>query len=142
MRNVLSSSLIDVRSSSHVANSSAVTLRDIDPLPKRGYGKVMDEMTEEGRGLDSGEEGAVVGDVPVRHARRIEREAGIAVAIEEDEAAGSVGVFGEEMDGCAGGQRGARGSARNVGRVSTQIAGRQRKSTADLARTIFMMASP
>jgi hypothetical protein len=66
--------------------------------------------------LNRCDEAAVGGDVPVGHARRIEREAGIAVAVEEDEAGGSMGAFGKEMDGFAGGERGAGSSARNVGR--------------------------
>jgi hypothetical protein len=60
------------------------------------------------------QEGAVGGDVAVGHARSIERKAGLAVAVEEDEAASGVGAFGEEVDGFAGGQRGAGSSARNA----------------------------
>jgi len=36
--------------------------------------------------LDRGQDAAIGSDVPVRHARRIERKSGIAVAVEEDEA--------------------------------------------------------
>ena len=70
------------------------------------------------RRLDSGEEGAVGGDEAVGHARGVEGPARVAVAVEEDEAAGGAGAFGEEMDGFAGDQVGGGGFAGNVeGRV-------------------------
>ena len=56
----------------------------------------------------------IVVDVAVGHARRIEREARIAVAVEKNEAPGGVGALGEGVDSFAGGLRGARGSARNA----------------------------
>src|SRR5713226_2441526 len=66
-------------------------------------------------GLNSGDEVAVGCDVSVGHARGVEGETGIAAAVEEDEAAGGSGAFGEEMDGFAGGEIGGGESARNVG---------------------------
>src|SRR5882762_2071143 len=55
-------------------------------------------------GLDGGDEGGVGGDVAVGHAGGVEGEAGMAVAVEEDEAAGGVGALGEKMDGFARGE--------------------------------------
>src|SRR5207253_545268 len=66
--------------------------------------------------LDGGEEGTVGGDVAMGHARRVEGEAGIAVAVEEDEAAGGASALGEKMDGLAGGEIGGRGVAGRGGR--------------------------
>jgi hypothetical protein len=67
-------------------------------------------------GLDLSYKGAFGGDETVGHARGVESEAGIAVAVEEDEAAGGVGAFGKKMDGFAGGEIGAGGPARDVAR--------------------------
>src|SRR5260370_8373457 len=71
------------------------------PLPRR----------EEKTKLDGGDEVAVQGDVAVRHARRIEGETGIALAVEKDEAASGMRAFGEKVNGFAGGDIGRRGIA-------------------------------
>src|SRR6266568_865312 len=71
------------------------------PLPRK----------EENTKLDGGDEVAVQGDVAVRHARRIEGETGIALAVEKDEAAGGVRAFGEKVNGFAGGDISCRGIA-------------------------------
>ena len=65
--------------------------------------------------LDGGDDGSVVGDETVGHAGSVEGKARIAVAVEEDEAAGGASAFGEEMDGLAGDEIGAGETARNVG---------------------------
>ena len=57
-------------------------------------------------GLDGGDEGAVGGDVAIGHAGGVEGEAGIAVAVEEDQAAGGVSAFSEKMHGFARGEIG------------------------------------
>jgi len=62
--------------------------------------------------LDGGEEGAVGGDVAVGHAGGVEGEAGIAVAVEEDQAAGGVGAFAKKVNGFAGGEIGGGQIAR------------------------------
>src|SRR6266568_9472251 len=72
------------------------------PLPRK----------EENTKLDGGNEVAVQGDVAVRHARRIEGETGIALAVEKDEAASGVRAFGEKVNGFAGGDIGCRSIAR------------------------------
>ena len=51
--------------------------------------------------LHSGEKGTVGGDVAVGHAGGVERETGIAVAIEQDESAGGVRALGKKMDSFA-----------------------------------------
>src|SRR6266478_3774325 len=71
------------------------------PLPRR----------EEKTKLDGGDEVAVEGDVAVRHARCIEGETGIALAVEKDEAASGVRAFGEKVNGFAGGDIGCRSIA-------------------------------
>src|SRR5439155_9712782 len=68
--------------------------------------------------LDGSDEVAVEGDVAVRHARRIEGETGIALAVEKDEAAGGVRAFGEKVNGFAGGEIGCRSIAGGGGRCS------------------------
>ena len=87
--------------------------------------------------LDRGEEAAVGRDVPVRHTRRIERKAGIAVAVEEDETPGGMRAFGKEMDGFAGGERGAGGSTRNVGRRVHTDCGAAKKIDGGLGQDDF-----
>jgi len=65
--------------------------------------------------LNGGEEAAVRGDIAVGHARCIEREVGIAAAVEEDEATSGRGYVwrrGGRLRGRP--QRGARGPARNA----------------------------
>jgi len=69
-------------------------------------GKVNSPLQERKAGLDGGNEGTVGGYVAVGHAGGIEGEAGIAVAVEEDEAAGGVSAFGEKMDGFSRGEIG------------------------------------
>src|SRR3989442_1234902 len=61
--------------------------------------------------LDGGDEVAVQGDVAVCHARRIEGETGIPLAVEQDEAAGGMRAFGEKVNGFAGGDIGCRSIA-------------------------------
>ena len=56
-------------------------------------GKVNSPLQERKAGLDGGNKGAVGGYVAVSHAGGVEGEAGIAVAVEEDEAAGGVSAF-------------------------------------------------
>src|SRR5260370_32877638 len=75
--------------------------------PRRGKGR----KTR----LYSGDEGAVRGDVAIRHARGVEGEAWIAVTVEEDEAAGGAGAVGAEMDGLPGDKIGGGPSASNGG---------------------------
>src|SRR6267143_1644948 len=65
--------------------------------------------------LDGDDDGSVVGNEAVGHARSVEGEAGIAVAVEEDEAAGGASAFGKEMDGLAGDDIRSGEAARNVG---------------------------
>src|SRR6266436_10078884 len=72
------------------------------PLPRR----------EEKTKLDGGDEVAVEGDVAVRHARCIEGETGIALAVEKDEAASGVRAFGEKVNGLPRGDIGGRSIAR------------------------------
>ena len=74
-------------------------------------GKVNSTLQERKGGLDGGDEGAVGGDVAVGHAGGVEGEAGIAVAVEEDEAAGGVSAFGEKMHGLVRGEIGGGGIA-------------------------------
>ena len=62
--------------------------------------------------LDGSEEGAVGGDVAVGHAGGVEGEAGIAVAVEQDEAAGGVSSFAKKVNGFAGGEIGGGQIAR------------------------------
>ena len=62
--------------------------------------------------LDGSEEGAVGGDEAVGHAGGVEGEAGIAVAVEEDEAAGGVSSFAKKVNGFAGGEIGGGQIAR------------------------------
>src|SRR5258707_192158 len=72
--------------------------------------------------LCRGIESAVGGDIAVGHARRVEGEAGIAVAVEEDEASGGVGSFAKKMNGFAGGEIGGREIAgRGRGSVNTNL---------------------
>src|SRR5229473_722610 len=87
--------------------------------------------------LDRGEEAAVGGDVAVGHARRIEREAGIALAVEEDEAPGGMRALREEMDSFAGGERSAGASARNVGRRVHAECGAAKKIDGGLGQDDF-----
>src|SRR6266705_7140491 len=63
------------------------------PLPRK----------EENTKLDGGDEVAVQGDVAVRHARRIEGETGIPLAVEKDEATSGVRAFGEKVKKIDGG---------------------------------------
>src|SRR6266436_2962321 len=49
-------------------------------------------------GLDSDDEVAVQGHVAVGHARRVEGKTGIAVAVEEDEAAGGVRALAKKVN--------------------------------------------
>jgi hypothetical protein len=58
-------------------------------------------------GLDGYDELAVGGHVAVGHARRVEREAGIALAVEENEPPGSAGTLAKEVNGLARGEIGA-----------------------------------
>ena len=74
-------------------------------------GKVNSPLQERKGGLDGSDEVAVGGDVAVGHAGGVEGEAGIAVAVKEDEAAGGVSAFGEKMDGSARGEIGGGGIA-------------------------------
>src|SRR5258707_8456600 len=69
-------------------------------------GEVNAPGQEREAGLDGGDEGAVGGDIAAGHAGGVEGEAGIAVAVEEDEAAGGVSAFSEKMHGFAGGEIG------------------------------------
>src|SRR5216683_976627 len=71
------------------------------PLPRK----------EENTKLDGVDEVAVQGDVAVCHARCIEGETGIPLAVEQDEAAGGVRAFGEKVNGFAGGDIGCRSIA-------------------------------
>src|SRR5258708_16035416 len=64
-------------------------------------GSVVISGREKPQILDGGEKGAVGGHEAVGHARGVEREAGIAVAIEEDHAPGAMSALGEKMDGVA-----------------------------------------
>ena len=66
-----------------------------------GEGSVVISGREKPQILDGGEEGAVGGHEAVGHTRGVEREAGIAVAVEQDEATGGVSALGEKMDGVA-----------------------------------------
>ena len=52
--------------------------------------------------LNGGDEIPVEGHVAVGHARRVEREAGIAVAVEKNQAAGRTRAFSEQMNGFSG----------------------------------------
>src|SRR5260370_3220502 len=58
--------------------------------------------------LYGGEQGPVRSDETVGHAGSVKGEAGIAVAVEEDEASGGVGSFAKKMNGFAGGEIGGR----------------------------------
>ena len=76
---------------------------------KTGTQRTLKSLLHEEReepGLDGGDEVAVGGHVAVGHAGGVEGEAGIAVAVEEDQAAGGVSAFGEKMDGFARGHIG------------------------------------
>ncbi len=74
------------------------------PLPRK----------EENTKLDGGDEVTVQGDVAVRHARRIEGETGIALAVEQDEAAGGMRAFGKKVNGFPRGEAGRRFIARSA----------------------------
>src|SRR6266404_3183402 len=63
-------------------------------------------------GLNGGDEVAVHGHVAVSHARRVERKAWVAVAIEQDEAAGSVRALAKKVNGFARREIGGREIAR------------------------------
>src|SRR5713226_2727971 len=69
------------------------------PLPRK----------EENTKLDGGDEVTVQGDVAVRHARRIEGETGIGLAVGEGGAGGWMGCVGKKVNGFAGGDIGCRG---------------------------------
>jgi hypothetical protein len=69
-------------------------------------GGLLVEADSKGWTLDGGEERAIARDVAVGHARRVEGEGGVALAVEEDEAAGALSALGEEVDGVAGGEIG------------------------------------
>ena len=76
---------------------------------KTGTQRTLKSLLHEEReepGLDGGDEVAVGGDVAVGHAGGVEGEAGIAVAVEEDQAAGGVSAFSEKMHGFARGEIG------------------------------------
>jgi hypothetical protein len=60
------------------------------------YGREENRRLARGQ-LNGRDKAAVGGHVAVGHARWIERKAGIAVAVKENEAAVGVGAFGEEM---------------------------------------------
>src|SRR5256886_17208645 len=68
------------------------------------------------KALHGGEEGTVRGDVAVGHAGGVEGETGIAVAVEQNKAAGGVRAFGEKMDSFARGEIGGGKSPRKAGR--------------------------
>src|SRR5260370_32184699 len=74
-------------------------------------GEVISPLQERKAGLDGGDESPVGGDVAVGHARGVEGQAGSAVAVEEDQAAGGVSAFGEKMHGFARGEIGGGGVA-------------------------------
>ena len=74
-------------------------------------GAMNSPLQERKAGLGGGDEGGVGGDVAVGHAGGVEGEARIAVAVEEDEAAGGAGALGEKMDGFARGEIGGGGIA-------------------------------
>ena len=63
-------------------------------------------------GLDANNEVAVHGHIAVGHARCVERKAGVAAAVEEDEAAGGVSSFAKKVNGFAGGEIGGGQIAR------------------------------
>ncbi len=64
---------------------------------------------------DGGDERAVGGDVAVGHAGSVEGEAGIAVAVEEGEAAGGVSAMSKEVHGFASGEHGMEIFAAGLG---------------------------
>src|SRR5947209_20396453 len=57
-----------------------------------------------GAALNSGDEISVKGHVAVGHARSVECETRMAMAIEEDQAAGGMGTFREQMHSFTSGQ--------------------------------------
>src|ERR1700674_1958603 len=63
-------------------------------------------------GLNGSDEIAVHGHVAVSHARRVERKTWVAVAIEQNEAAGGMSTNVEEVNGLARGKIGRRELAR------------------------------
>src|SRR4029077_13128866 len=67
------------------------------------------------QGLHRRDEGTIARDVAVSHAGSVEGKTEVALAVEEDGAAGAVRSLGEQVDGFAGGEIGAGGSTRNIG---------------------------
>src|SRR3989442_7480809 len=68
-------------------------------------------------GLNGDDEVAVQGHVAVRDTRRVKRKTGIAVAIEQDEAAGSVRALAKKMNGFARREIGG-GEVAGIGRCN------------------------
>src|SRR2546430_12941201 len=86
------------------------------------------------KALHGGEEGTVRGDVAVGHAGGVEGETGIAVAVEQNKAAGGVRAFGEKMDSFARGEIGGGRSPRKArGGVPPRGGGPRREAAGDLA---------
>src|SRR6266576_733873 len=81
----------------------------LEQLPCRGLCLVVRQRANQE--LNGGDESPVGGDVAVGHAGGVEGEAGIAGAVEEDEAAGGVSPLGEKMHGFARGEIGGGGIA-------------------------------
>lgn len=65
--------------------------------------------------LDRDGEGAIRGDVAEGHAGGVEGEAGVAVAVEKDEAAGGVGTPSEQVDGFASSEHGVKALTARLG---------------------------
>src|SRR6266704_3991 len=66
--------------------------------------------------LNGGDEISVEGHVSVSHARRVERETGIALAIEKNQAAGAMRALSEQMNGFSGSNLRQRGFTRRATR--------------------------
>ena len=75
---------------------------------RREGGVIVNPDFQSAPGLNGGGEVAVHGDVAVGHARRVERKAGVAVAVEQDEAAGGVRALAKDVNGFARGEIGGR----------------------------------